>query len=123
MEIIRRDPAMAVWWGTPVECTSGIARLQREGVLTAGEARSATHSLLHLADSWWPVQPTEWVAELAQRLVRVHPLRAGDSLQLAAALIWAGEVRAGAVMVTLDRRLAVAADLEGLRVEGLSLAD
>ena len=28
-----RNPAMLVWWATPVECTSAIARLERDGGL------------------------------------------------------------------------------------------
>jgi predicted nucleic acid-binding protein len=44
----------------------------------------------------------------------VHPLRAADALQLAAALVWAGSPAVGE-MVVLDRRLREAARLEGLR--------
>lgn len=49
------------------------------------------------------------------RLLRVHALRAGDALQLAAALVWTGGSREGA-LVTLDERMGLAARLEGLEV-------
>jgi uncharacterized protein len=38
-----------------------------------------------LADAWDVVQPAEGVREAAARFLRVHPLRAADALQLAAA--------------------------------------
>jgi hypothetical protein len=53
------------------------------------------------------------------RLLRVHALRAGDALQLAAALV-AAEGQPGSLeIVTLDERLALAASREGLRVVAL----
>ncbi|HSJ25022.1 MAG TPA: hypothetical protein VK929_10160 [Longimicrobiales bacterium] len=57
----------------------------------------------------------EHVRTTAMRLLRTHPLRAADALQLAAALAWA-PAPAGDVFVTLDERLATAATLEGFTV-------
>lgn len=51
----------------------------------------------------------------AMRLLRVHPLRAADALQLGAALVWSGSPAAGALH-TLDDRLACAARIEGFEV-------
>ena len=34
------DNAVAVWWGTPVECASAIARLEREGAESARVAEA-----------------------------------------------------------------------------------
>jgi hypothetical protein len=53
---------------------------------------------------------------VAQRLLRVHPLRAADSLQLAAALAIAGDDPAELGFVCLDQRLVEAARKEGLDV-------
>ena len=53
---------------------------------------------------------------LAVRLLRVHPLRGADALQLGAALVWADGAPSGLVLHTLDRRLALAAEREGFRV-------
>ena len=47
------------------------------------------------------------------RLLRVHPLRAHDALQLAAALTWAGSPPSGEI-VAFDHTLREAARLEGL---------
>jgi len=49
-------------------------------------------------------------------LLRVHPLRAGDSLQLAAAIIAAEHEPATLEFVSLDERLNEAASREGFRV-------
>ena len=118
-ESATRDPAMAVWWGATVECVSAISRLRREGVLTDDQERAACHTLSQLANGWWDIQPGEAVRNLAVRLLRVHPLRAADALQLAAALVWAAEMGEAAVIVTLDHHLAAVAAREGLVVEGL----
>jgi len=50
------------------------------------------------------------------RFLRVHPLRAADALQLAAAFIAAEQRPASLEMITLDDRLAAAARKEGFAV-------
>jgi uncharacterized protein len=109
------DRDMIVSWTTPVECASALARLRRTGHLDAA-AESAVLALLRdLGEEWSEVQPTEPVRHTAMRLLRTHPLRAADALQLAAALAWAPRP-AGDVFITLDERLAEAAVLEGFAV-------
>ena len=44
-EILAADPAMLVWWATPVECASAIARRERDGSLSAAEAGIARDQL------------------------------------------------------------------------------
>jgi hypothetical protein len=53
------------------------------------------------------------VRERAERLLRVHPLRAADALQLAAALLVFGDKPRGRSFVTLDDALLQAARREG----------
>lgn len=103
---------MAVWWGSPVECASAFARLQRDGILDREGEDAARAILALLSDSWHQVEPGDGLREQALRLLRLHPLRAADSLQLAAALEWAGAPPAGE-LVTFDERLKAAARLEG----------
>ena len=110
------DPQVVTWWGTAIECVSALARLEREGALDLAAVRQASGRLDALELAWSEVQPSERVRALASRLLRVHPLRAGDALQLAAALVAAEGHPASLVVVTLDDRLAVAAEREGLRV-------
>lgn len=113
--LFEADPDTVAWWGTAIECASAAARLRREGVLSvAGEDRVLAQ-LAVLADGWIEVSPSAELRRQAQRLVRVHPLRAADAIQLAAALVWAGPSPAGA-FVTFDERLALAARLEGFEV-------
>ncbi len=69
-----------------------------------------------LAAEWSEMQPTERVRRRAERLLSVHPLRAADAFQLAAALIWAEEAFLGSAVVCLDRNLREAALKEGLAV-------
>jgi len=62
------------------------------------------------------ILPSEPVRQRAQRLLRTHPLRAADALQLAAALVWAHESPAGLEFVCLDQNLREAASREGFKV-------
>lgn len=110
------DPAMVVWWSTPIECASAINRLARDGVLTREGEESALGLLATLAGAWSEILPTEALRGIALRLLRVHPLRAADAFQLAAALIWSGGAPSGADLVTRDARLAEAARKEGFAV-------
>jgi hypothetical protein len=116
-----RDPAMLVWWATDVECASAIARLERDGALDDKGAAQAFDRLMQLAGSWHQIEPSDPIRETAVRLLRVHPLRAADALQLAAAIIAAERRPASLEMVTLDERLALAARKEGFMVTAIDL--
>jgi predicted nucleic acid-binding protein len=107
-----QDPAIAAWWGTPVECASAFARLRRQRVLTARDEDGALARLGQLQEAWHEVQAGARLRDQAHRLLRLHALRVGVAYQLAAALEWAGSPPAGA-LVTFDERLAEAARLEG----------
>jgi len=56
------------------------------------------------------------VKQNAARLLRAHPLRAADALQLGAALLWANGKPAHKILHTFDQRLAEAGTREGFRV-------
>jgi predicted nucleic acid-binding protein len=110
------EPDMVVWWATPTECVSALARLERDGHLTPEHLRTATRRLDALAEAWSEVAPIERVRDVAGRLLRVHPLRAADALQLAAAIVAAEERPLSLPVITLDERLGAAADREGFSV-------
>lgn len=110
------DPNQVVWWATEVECVSAIARLEREGRLDPTQVAAAFDSLARLAEAWQAIDPTTRLRETARRLLRVHPLRAGDALQLAAAIVAADGDPSTLTFVTLDDRLAQAAEREGFPV-------
>lgn len=121
--IANDDPTMLVWWATPVECASAIARLERDGALAATATRAALQRLDAFQDGWNEVQPVEGTRVAARRLLRVHRLRAADALQLAAAVV-AGEGHPASLdVVTLDDRLAVAAEREGFVVLGHGMGE
>ena len=89
------DGAIAGWWATPIERYSAFARPRRENVLSSAEEDQARQVVLALAAEWTQVEPSLAVRENAARAILLHPLRAADSLQLAAALVWANGHGAG----------------------------
>lgn len=107
------DPLMFVWWATQIECTSALARLEREGLLDDQNLRAAHKRLRQLVATWQEIDPSDEVRETATRFLRVHPLRAGDALQLAAAFVAASGRPSSLEFVVLDERLATAAQKEG----------
>ena len=115
-KIAREDRFVAVWWATPVECHSAFARLKRENRLKTGEEDRARTRLSALAGRWTEVVPSKRVRDIAIRILQLHLLRAADSLQLAAALVWAAGEPSGNGFVCLDQRLREAARCEGFSV-------
>jgi predicted nucleic acid-binding protein len=113
---LQADPEVAVWWGTPVECESAIQRRFREGSLSIFQARLARERLADLSASWHEVSPVVAVRTLSRRLLRTHPLRAADALQLAAALALGEAGLNEFTFACSDVRLATAAETEGLHV-------
>ncbi len=114
-ELMISDEQMAVWWCSPVECWSALARLRPEDQMSEDVVDRASANLDILRSAWYEISPTEEVRRQARRLLRLHRLRASDALQLAAALVWAGTFEEGE-FVCFDARLREAARLEGLLV-------
>jgi predicted nucleic acid-binding protein len=112
------DDAAIVWTLTPVEVVSALRRLVRERLLEEETARQAETRLEELMRTCHVVVDVEPVKALATRLLRLHPLRALDALQLAAALHWTEGHPQGRTLHTLDARLALAAQREGFTVPG-----
>jgi uncharacterized protein len=111
-ELADSDGAI-VWWGTCVECHSALCRREREGVLTRENFIRAAARLDALIAQCTQVEPDEAVRRRAERLLRVHPLRAADAFQLAAALAAVQERPEGVPFHCADERLRVAAQKEG----------
>lgn len=111
-----QDPMVAVWWATPIEITSAITCLEREGSLASSDTGAAIQRLQEVSPSWEELEPTLGLRSTASRLLRVHPLRAADALQLAAALAAAKGDPSSLDIVCLDHRLSEAARREGFRV-------
>lgn len=113
---LEEDPQILIWWGTPVEVVSALARREREGQLSADEVTSVLARLRQLVDAWHEIVPSDALRRTAERLVRVHPLRAADSLQLAAAIAAADHDPRTLEFVCLDERLNAATRREGFIV-------
>lgn len=113
--LAQEDPDKAFWWGSRVECVSALARLEREGVASK-ELTVAFLELENLFAGGTEIQPSESVRTIAARLLRVHPLRAADALQLAAAIQASEGNPASLPFVCTDARLALAASKEGFSI-------
>lgn len=109
-------PGLVVWWGTSVECSSALARLERDGAIDTRDLTRALQQLQTLQGEWNEVQPLDTVRAAAQRLLRLHALRAADALQLGAALVAADHKPQAWEFVCLDARLATAAEREGFAI-------
>lgn len=112
------DAEIVAWWATEIECVSALARRERERQLVAEEIRHALDRLGWLKSAWIEIEPSDRVRRVATRLPRVHNVRAGDALQLAAAIVGAEEDPSAYEFVSFDERLSGAAALEGFRVLG-----
>ncbi|HSU83888.1 MAG TPA: hypothetical protein VLR69_15820 [Thermoanaerobaculia bacterium] len=114
--LLQRDPEMAFWWGAPLEWWEALLAAQRRQTISAADLQRAREVLDHLRARGFEVQPTEDLRARALRLLAVHPLKAADALELAAALIWCRERTQGAGFVSLHPPLRLAAAMEGFRV-------
>lgn len=113
---LSEDPGMFVWWSTEVECASAIARAERVRRTDPSQTAQAFRALETLRKAWVEVEQSGQLRSTAIRLTRTHQLRAADALQLAAAVIASEEGPASLRFVTLDDRLALAAEREGFPV-------
>jgi len=113
---VAADEAIVLWTLTPVEVVSALRRLVREKAVDEEVARLAEARMEEIVRAGHVVIDVEPVKSLATRLLRLHPLRAFDALQLGAALHWAEGYPQGRTLHTLDSRLALAAQREGFLV-------
>jgi predicted nucleic acid-binding protein len=112
-EQLGRDTEPVIWWATPLECQSALQRRHRERPFAADTLAAYNERLRQIVQHADSVAPTDEVRRRAARLLAVHPLRAADALQLAAALIWVEEQPHGESFVSLDTRLRDSAAREG----------
>lgn len=114
--IAKNDGALVVWWGSIVETYSAFARLRRDNILSSEDEAQALAVLSELANAWTELEPSDDIREITSRLLQNYPLRAADSLQLAAAVVWSDKTPKGHHFVCLDARLREAAVKEGFIV-------
>jgi hypothetical protein len=109
---LAQDSTVTLWTLAPVEIASALGRLVRERALEERDARRAEARMDQIMRARHLVTDVDAVKLLALRLLRLHPLRAFDALQLGAAIHWAEGHPNGQVLHTLDSRLAQAAERE-----------
>ncbi len=112
--ILAKDQSIVVWWATQTECVSAFMRQTREGGLAQRGEKQAHEILEKLTKAWTEVLPSETIRGTAERMLAVHPLRAADAFQLAAALQWCQGQTRDMSLVTFDTRLREAGYKEGL---------
>lgn len=105
--------AIVTWWGTSLELNSALARRYREGTLKKVELAKVRERLQALQAQWIRVTPGEPLMRRAERLLWLHPLRAADAFQLAAALIACREDTRSCKFHSGNQRLLEAASIEG----------
>jgi len=107
---------IVTWWGTSLECISAIARRQREG--EAAEIVAESYRRLEaMRAGWQEIHASETLHRTAARLLKTHPLRAADALQLGAALVASNFEAHSARFLTEDARLKQAAEKEGFVID------
>lgn len=115
-DLLARDRAPVVWWSSAIECRSALFRRWRERAFSEPELKRALARLEGVAEDLDQIAPTARLKERAGRAISMHPLRAADALQLAAALVWCDDTPAGESFVCLDDRLREAARGEGFDI-------
>jgi predicted nucleic acid-binding protein len=108
--------ALVVWWGTLVEVHSAICRLHSDKEITDLNKEGAVARLRLLGRGWREILPGDQVRELATQSLDKYSLRAADSLQLAASLVWCEQRPLKRTFICGDNRLAKAAASAGFSV-------
>lgn len=122
MKCIKSDTIQIVAWTTHGECFSALARLERDGLLSLEQFETAHNRLLSYSSSWQIVVPCQELLDEQKRLLRVHPLRAADSIQLGSAILASAKNPKMLEFVSLDVKLSHAASKEGFRLGCQKLA-
>jgi len=110
---------MVVWWAAPVEIRGAFTRLIRMGQLTSNQNVGAQVRLQGLRSKWLEISPYPALRDRAESLLDRFPLKAADSLQLAAAILWSSGKPRGRVFLSGDMQLLQAAEALGFLAIGV----
>jgi len=99
-----------------VEVASALARRCREGAFPASERDRALAALERDFSALQVVELSPAIVVVARALLVRHPLRAGDAIQLASALLLQRELEEPVTFAAYDERLKETAAAEGLAV-------
>ena len=90
-KLSRRLKQRYVWREAPVEIASAFARRLREGTIDENALLNAEKRLKMIESRWNAIGSNSRQLVLARTFPRTYGIRALDSLQLAAALVWCKE--------------------------------
>ena len=113
---LAEDESIVTWVWTGTEIAGAIERLTREGAISRRQRRAALDAFAGLSNRWDEVTDVLAVRSRAVSVLARHPLRAADAGQLGAAMLIQEQISAPLSFMCLDRRLALAAEREGLRI-------
>ena len=97
-----------------IEVAAALERRSREGSFSTSERDRALTAFAIDLRAIVVVELTPDISALARTLLRRHPLRAGDAIQLASCLYLQEQLAEPVALVGFDDRLAAAARLEGV---------
>lgn len=109
-----------VWCETTVEIASAFSRLVREQAINQSILVKAERRLKGLEKNWIVIDSAFRIIELARTFPKLYQLKAGDSLQLAAALVWCKEFPKNKDFVSGDVGLLKAAENVGFTIHDIS---
>jgi uncharacterized protein len=117
--LLHNDRKVMASFITPIDVNSAIWRRLHNGELDAAEHAAAEQQFAALSNNWWEWSEFRRITDIALDLLRRHPLRAADAIQLASAIDVVKARRqppSSLRFVTLDGDLASAARAEGFPV-------
>lgn len=104
------------WWGSFLEVYSAICRLHRANEISDLDKSRASQRLRQVSGTWHEILPDDQVRDFARQALDQYSLRAADSLQLAASLVWCAGRPSKRTFICADHRLAQAAGSAGFSV-------
>ncbi len=116
MRAFLADDLVATSRITEAEIASALARRCREGDLGEADRDRALGALRLDFGSLFVVELTPTVSQRGIALLKRHPLRAADALQLGSCLELQDQLQLPVRFVGYDRRLVEAARVEGLEI-------
>jgi len=116
IQAYRADRDMLVWTLSKVEIFSALCRRWRDDALGPDSFDAASRRMNTFFETIYEVSAIQRVKDRAIRLLRIHPLRAADALQLAAVMVATEENAQRLPVMCFDDRLTAAARLEGFEV-------
>lgn len=113
----RSSDRISVWSGSTIEIRSALSRLHRENLFDDKGLQFSISRLEAMRSQCREIVASQKLRSIAEDLPDTYGLRALDSFQLAAALVWCKEKPKGRSFISDDIRLIKAARKAGFTVK------